>query len=684
MPTKKEAPKVDQPAILASSSETKSSIHLLIRKIIIPATAIALIVGFAGGAALAFLSNSRNGQTSSLMTLSSIIILSSLLCGSVTAALASRRHKAPILGFLTGGLFNLLGLLFFIYRKSPTRKSPTSQTKIPIFSTFSTSLMTFLLLEITLIELAVHFIIPWWSASATLSNLQSLRMVLSFLLYGCTAVSASLATSMTLAHPHRDHAVHAAHLIAIIFSLITTIAIGITIAFALSEPLVTGPIVTHLFAALLGALFTMILILTPYPLRKQQLLAATLAFSLFVFFTIPPSITLAASSGDISPSDCTRMTATGSFDATLTLFSVYAGPQFEYAISEMADGKAKLAVTTGLQLGFEFNFGGSAEKAFQTITHIGATASLKAGGNIALENTYTLPTKDSAEKLVSQSLGSYATATSVFPGLGWSTPAPTAPSLSHLVETNLDLKAGVELNLGASVVGDFSTSIHPQGGIKVKLNNDQNSDPRLVSDPSSIDVGFLVSGAGDLSAAFAVVGGKGSGEGEIFAYLTFKRPSSSLDLWLPESASLEVSGQVNASMNLGLLGIIGLNVESGKTADLLSNLQNLDNTEVLHAVTILITDLAANSDKGSVANPPSASEVQTALQTVVDNSDVTLTLGNIDSAGVTFDFSSGTGLTFGISADGALTITKLQAAYYSTGPLLAAGNSLKPSSSCTP
>ncbi len=651
---------------------------------------IALTSGLIGAAVFVLIGHFHGKNTATILILSIFTVFAGLVFGSLTAAVAARKGRAPLPAFFIGVFFNLVGILFLSLKNQSNQLTPVPHIKFTGPSIFIKSLVSFLLLEIILIELDVHFIIPWWTSGAAISDLESLRTALSLLLYGSTAVNASLSTSIALSRPNHLRAVRPANLIAIPFSIFAAFGIGIAINYVLSETLVTGPVVTHLFAALLGFFFSIIVIFAGSSVRKHQILAVTLVFVLF--FSIFPSPVFAASSSDINPSDCTRLTEAASFDASLTIFSVYAGPQFNFAISETADGQAKLAVTTGLQAGFDIDFIGGAEKIVQEVVGSGVKANLKAGGNVALKNTYMLPSRSSAEKLVSRSLGSYAAASAVFPGLGWSVPAPVAPALSAPIETDLDLDTGVELNLGVSILGAdfFKGSIHPQDGVVVRMKNDHNLDSGLVSDPASVDIGFHVAGAGGLTVANRGM----SGDANVLAFITFQHVSTSLGVWLPKSASLEVSGKLNKSTAVSISGLIpflGLEagVNNGQTFDVLANLQSLDNKNVVNAISILVSDLAANAAKGSVPNPPSASDVNSALKTVIANSDVAVTFGKIISAQGTIDFSFDTGFTFGISADGSLTVTELQkpdiggqslAAAYDS----AAGSNLHVSSTCTP
>jgi hypothetical protein len=236
-----------------------------------------------------------------------------------------------------------------------------------------------------------------------------------------------------------------------------------------------------------------------------------------------------------------------------------------------------------------------------------------------------------------------------------------------------------------------------------------NRDPKWVSNPESVEIGLLLSGAASVVPTSAPTEAKaasilpsGSADATAFVYVTF---TSTAGVWLPSNVAIEVDGTATSGMMASLpsllsgIGITGTEVprraipSSGLTVDVTPNagIETQLTAEVTHVTDAgVITSAAilldaiieqarvlADQPTKSIRGPTSV-QIQRAVRTLIANSDVGLTFSQSDGVDVSLDAEL-PGRLSGLSADGSLTLTRLIAAYYA-----AAGANLETSTTCVP
>ena len=271
--------------------------------------------------------------------------------------------------------------------------------------------------------------------------------------------------------------------------------------------------------------------------------------------------------------------------------------------------------------------------------------------------------------------------------------------------------AAISVTFPIPLLGNFQGTVTLGSGIRLELIDPPktNTDPTWVSNPQSVEIGFVVSGNASLvprdspaKPAAATVLPSGSTDANTYMYV---RLAPTAGGWLPSDLAIDVEGTATSEMTASLASLLRGASISGKDvpvrtipsseltldvtrgaangADLTAQLNNVTHADVIASAAILIDAIVAQARKvdaqsATSVRGPTSLQIQQATRTLIANSDVSLTLSRADSIDVSFEAAL-PGHISGLAADGSLTSTRLIAALYS-----GAGTDLATSTTCVP
>ena len=249
--------------------------------------------------------------------------------------------------------------------------------------------------------------------------------------------------------------------------------------------------------------------------------------------------------GDITNADCVISAMVTDASAKFTVFSLDLGAGFHYGLTTHPGGSVDVEVAVGLRAGLTFSWGmGSSGILGKLGTALGTKVSLSTDATVTEVSTFAASNAAQGNDIIKWALGRYSLTELALPGLGsWVTsiygPVNAATERREPTKTALQFAGNLEATVeaGFEIASKFTLSLGTE--TEIVLANDNNTDPAIVRDPTSVTIATSVTAAGGAEAT-AVIGGGLSGDlsGGATASLTFTKTHG---IWLPSEAGIGVN-----------------------------------------------------------------------------------------------------------------------------------------------